>query len=64
MFTGLIKEPHFGLDFAPAFQNGWFCPILDGEQELEAAQPLGCSQEVKGLIHNRLALPGNTVPGL
>lgn len=45
--TGLIKEPHSRTGFCPCFpgtdcSNSWSCPVLGGEQELEAAQPPGC----------------------
>lgn len=39
----LMKEPCLGLLFRSVnCLLGWLCPILFGEQELEAVQPLGC----------------------
>lgn len=55
-----LKRTPFGAGFCPCFPgtdcwNGWSCPALHGEQELEAAQPWDAWQEVEALVRSGLA---------
>lgn len=69
MFTGLIKEPHLRLDFAPVFQaeiarKADPAPFLVGSRSWRLRSCWDVWQEVEAPVYRGLALPGSTVPGL